>query len=119
MLVTVGVLASTPEDDVRDLDLKPITGTGQMEPDTVVYLDLRAEVRFEEDGDGALTLVLSDGKTEVLIDVPKHPDAGLQVSSLGWRIIRKEPEVRARTNGYREQHNAVNGPGMLGPITKS
>lgn len=99
-------------------DLTPITGTGSMEIEQHVGLDPRAEVRFDHDSD-SLTLTMSDGRTEVFMDLPDSPDAWLLVQSLARRIEALIPEVRLRTLGYRPEHGPFNGPGVLGPARRT
>lgn len=89
----------------------PITNTASMRPDVVVDLDPRAEVRLMDAGDD-FGIVLSDGGVEVVINLPRTTNAYFLMMSLAQRIRNLEPEVRARTVGYRAEHNAHTGPGL-------
>lgn len=90
------------------IDLRPITGTAQMEPDVQVDLDPRAEVRFIDTAD-EFGFALCDGGVEVMVTLPRTADAWLLARGLARRIEGLEPEVRTATIGY--QHGPHTGPG--------
>lgn len=97
-------------------DLQPITGTADRTPDVLVDLDPRAEVRLMDAGDD-FGIVLSDGGVEVVINLPRNAGAYLLVMNLAQRMRALEPEIRAKTVGYRPkyaaEHNAHTGPGVF------
>ena len=92
---------------MRSIEVRPMTGTGDADPTVLVDLDPRAEVRFMDTED-SFGFVLSDGGVEVVITLPRHPDASRLVRSLATRIEQLEPVVRHATVGY--QHGPLTGP---------
>jgi hypothetical protein len=92
---------------MRSIDVAPITGTGETEPNEVIDLDPRAEVRFLNTDDD-FGFVLADGGVEVVVSLPRHPDAERLVRSLAARIEQLIPEVRRATIGYG--HGPLTGP---------
>lgn len=80
-------------------------------PDVSVYLSADAEVTILDDG-VEFGLRFFDGHAEVIVDLPRRPEAYFRIMSFAQRIRKHEPEIRIRTIGYQDaQHNAHTGPG--------
>jgi len=91
------------------VDMKPITGTAQAEPTQVVDLDPRAEVRLI-DTDDEFGIAFSDGGVEVVVALPRGPEAWLLLKGLVMRTEALVAEVRLR--GVSQYlHGPHTGPG--------
>lgn len=93
------------------MDRQPYT------PMQIVRLDVGAFVELVDD-DGEFALALGDENALVMIPLPRTADAWLKSKGLALRIERLEQTIRLATVGYAPEHNAVNGPGVNGPIIR-